>query len=309
MSLGVYLARRLIQMIPVLLGVVFLVFLMLHLVPGDPAIIMAGERASEEQLELMRERLGLNDPLYVQYFRYLGNAVQGDLGESVRNDRPVTTEIFQSRYWITIQLAILSVILSIFLGVTAGVVSAVWRYSLADTVIMLIALFGLSMPNFWLGIMLIFWFSVQLPLLPPAGWGSFAEAVMPVITLGTGGAAVIARMTRSSMLEVINQDYIRTARAKGVREAVVINKHALRNALIPVVTVVGLQFGFFLGGSVLTETVFAINGLGRMMVAAIAARDFPVIQGGVLVASVSFMAVNLIVDVAYKFLNKRIELN
>lgn len=309
MSMGVYLARRLVQMIPVLLGVVFLVFLLLHLVPGDPAIIMAGERASPEQLDLMRDRLGLNDPLYVQYFRYLGNALQGDLGESVRNNRPVTTEIFQSRYWITIQLSIMSVILSILLGVTAGVVSAVWRYSLADTAIMLVALFGLSMPNFWLGIMLIFWFSVQLPWLPPAGWGSLAEAIMPVITLGTGGAAVIARMTRSSMLEVINQDYIRTARAKGVREAVVINKHALRNALIPVVTVVGLQFGFFLGGSVLTETVFAINGLGRMMVGAIAARDFPVIQGGVLVASLSFMAVNLVVDVTYKFLNKRIELS
>lgn len=309
MSIGVYIARRLIQMIPVLLGVVFLVFLMLHLVPGDPAIIMAGERASIEQLELMRERLGLNDPIHVQFLRYLGNALQGDLGQSVRNDRPVTVEIFQSRYWITIQLAITSVLLAIFLGVIAGVVSAVWRYSIADTAIMILALFGLSMPNFWLGIMLIYWFSVQLAWLPAAGWGSVAEAVMPVITLGTGGAAVIARMTRSSMLEVINQDYIRTARAKGVREALVINKHALRNALIPVVTVIGLQFGFFLGGSVLTETVFAINGLGRMMVGAINARDFPVIQGGVLVASLSFMAVNLVVDVTYKFLNKRIDLS
>lgn len=309
MSLGVYLARRLVQMIPVLLGVVFLVFLMLHLVPGDPAIIMAGERASPEQLELMRERLGLNEPLVVQYVEYLGNALTGDLGQSVRNDRPVTQEIFQGRYWTTLQLAGMSVLLAIFIGVTAGVVSAVWRYSVADTVIMLIALFGLSMPNFWLGIMLIFWFSVQIPILPAAGWGDMAQAVLPVITLGTGGAAVIARMTRSSMLEVINQDYIRTARAKGVREAVVISKHALRNALIPVVTVVGLQFGFFLGGSVLTETVFAINGLGRMMVGAISSRDFPVVQGGVLVASVSFMVVNLVVDVTYKFLNKRIELN
>ncbi|MFW5826861.1 MAG: ABC transporter permease [Alkalispirochaeta sp.] len=309
MSVGVYLARRLVQMIPVLLGVVFLVFMLLHLVPGDPAIIMAGERASPEQLELMRERLGLNDPIIVQYGRYLGNALQGDLGVSVRNDRPVTQEIFNQRYGITLQLAGMSVLLAIFIGVTAGVVSAVWRYSIFDTLIMLLALFGLSMPNFWLGIMLIYWFSVQLPVLPAAGWGDMAQAILPVVTLGTGGAAVIARMTRSSMLEVINQDYIRTARAKGVREAVVINKHALRNALIPVVTVVGLQFGFFLGGSVLTETVFAINGLGRMMVAAINARDFPVIQGGVLVASVSFMAVNLVVDVTYKFLNKRIELN
>jgi peptide/nickel transport system permease protein len=257
----------------------------------------------------MREQLGLNDPLHVQYLRYLGNAATGDLGVSVRNDRPVTQEIFSSRYWITMQLAVLSILLAVVIGVTAGVVSAVWRYSLLDTAIMLVALFGLSMPNFWLGIMLIYWFSVQLLWLPAAGWGTIEQAVLPVITLGTAGAAVIARMTRSSMLEVINQDYIRTARAKGVREAIVINKHALRNALIPVVTVVGLQFGFFLGGSVLTETVYAINGLGRLMVSAINARDFPVVQGAVLVASVSFMAVNLLVDVTYRLLNRRIELS
>ena len=309
MSLGVYILRRLLQMIPVLLGVVFLVFLMLHLVPGDPAIVMAGERASPEQLELMRDQLGLNDPLHVQYLRYLGNALQGDLGQSVRNDRPVTEEIFTSRYWITMQLAILSIMLAVFIGITAGVISAVWRNTLIDTAIMLVALFGLSMPNFWLGIMLIFWFSVELLWLPAAGWGTIEQAVLPVITLGTAGAAVIARMTRSSMLEVINQDYIRTARAKGVREAIVINKHALRNALVPVVTVVGLQFGFFLGGSVLTETVYAINGLGRLMVGAISARDFPVVQGAVLVASVSFMFVNLLVDITYRFLNRRIELS
>ncbi len=309
MSLWVYLARRLLQMIPVLLGVVFLVFYMLHLVPGDPAQIMAGERADPAQLERVRERLGLDDPLHIQYVRYLGNAIQGDLGESVRNNRPVTQEVFSARYWITLQLAGMSILLAVFIGLIAGVVSAIWRYSLFDTVIMLIALFGLSMPNFWLGIMLIYWFSVQLSVFPAAGWGTAAQMVLPVITLGTAGAAVIARMTRSSMLEVINQDYIRTARAKGVREAVVIYKHALRNAMIPVVTVVGLQFGFFLGGSVLTETVFAINGLGRLMVSAIYARDFPVIQGAVLVASVSFMVVNLLVDLTYRLLNKRIELS
>ncbi len=308
MSLGIYILRRLLQMIPVLLGVVFLVFSLMHLVPGDPAMIMAGERASPVQLEQMRERLGLNDPLHVQYLRYLGNAASGDLGRSVRNNRPVTQEIFASRYWVTIRLALSSIALAVVLGMTAGVVSAVWRHSLFDTAIMLVALFGLSMPAFWLGIMLIYWFSVQLFWLPAAGWGTFEQAILPVITLGTAGAAVIARMTRSSMLEVINQDYIRTARAKGVREAIVINKHALRNALIPVVTVVGLQFGFFLGGSVLTETVFAINGLGRLMVGAINARDFPVVQGAVLVAAVSFMAVNLIVDITYRFLNKRIVL-
>lgn len=309
MSLSVYIIRRLLQMIPVLLGVVFLVFSMLHIVPGDPAMIMAGEQASPVALERMRERLGLNDPLPVQYVRYLGNALRGDLGESVRNNRSVAEEIFRSRYWITLQLATMSILLAVFIGIIAGIISAVWRHSLFDTAIMLIALFGLSMPSFWLGIMLIFWFSVQLFWLPAAGWGTLPQTVLPVITLGTAGAAVIARMTRSSMLEVINQDYIRTARAKGVRESVVITRHALRNALIPVVTVVGLQFGFFLGGSVLTETVFAINGLGRLMVSAINSRDFPVVQGAVLVESVSFMAVNLIVDITYRFLNKRIELS
>jgi peptide/nickel transport system permease protein len=309
MSLSVYIIRRFFQMIPVLLGVVFLVFSMLHIVPGDPAMIMAGEQASPVALERMRERLGLNDPLPVQYVRYLGNALRGDLGESVRNNRSVAEEIFASRYWITLQLATMSIILAVFIGIVAGIISAVWRHTLFDTVIMLIALFGLSMPSFWLGIMLIFWFSVQLFWLPAAGWGAFSQTVLPVITLGTAGAAVIARMTRSSMLEVINQDYIRTARAKGVRESVVITRHALRNALIPVVTVVGLQFGFFLGGSVLTETVFAINGLGRLMVSAINSRDFPVVQGAVLVASVSFMVVNLLVDITYRFLNKRIELS
>ncbi|GGK16954.1 glutathione ABC transporter permease [Caldalkalibacillus thermarum] len=305
----VYIVRRILQTIPVLMGVVLVVLLLMHLIPGDPAQIIAGESASPERVEQMRERLGLNDPLHIQYLKYLGNAVRGDLGESIRSGRPVTEEIFNSRFRTTVELAVIGTLLSIFIGLIAGIISAVKRYSVWDVSVMLIALFGLSMPNFWLGIMLILWFSVNLGWFPVAGWGTWQHMVLPAITLGTAGAAIIARMTRSSMLEVINQDYIRTARAKGVKEAVVIYKHALRNALIPVVTVVGLQFGSLLGGAVLTEVVFAINGMGRLIVDAIYARDFPVVQGTVLVASVLFVLVNLLVDISYRLLNKRVELN
>ncbi|MDQ0337941.1 peptide/nickel transport system permease protein [Caldalkalibacillus uzonensis] len=312
----IYIVRRILQTIPVLMGVVLIVLLLMHLIPGDPAQIMAGESASPERVEQMRERLGLNDPLHIQYFKYLGNAIQGDLGASIRSGRPVTEEIFNSRFRITVELAVVSMAISIFIGLIAGIISAVKRYSIWDVSVMLIALFGLSMPNFWLGIMLIIWFGIGIDIFgittnwfPVAGWGTWKHMVLPAITLGTGGAAIIARMTRSSMLEVINQDYIRTARAKGVKEAVVIYKHALRNALIPVVTVVGLQFGTLLGGAVLTEVVFAINGMGRLMIDAIGARDFPVVQGTVLVASVLFVAVNLLVDITYRLLNKRVELN
>lgn len=303
-----FIIRRMIQTIPVLIGVTILVFMLIHLIPGDPAQIIAGETASPEQVEQMRERLGLNDPLPVQYFRYVGDAIQGDLGESIRNGRPVTEEI-STRFWTTVELSIYSTILSVFIGLIAGVISATRRYSFSDVAIMIVALFGLSMPNFWLGLMLIQWFSIDLGWFSPSGWGSWQQNVLPVLTLGTGGAAIIARMTRSSMIEVIGQDYIRTARAKGVKERIVIYRHALKNALIPVVTVVGLQFGGMLGGAVLTEQVFAINGMGRLIIDAIRARDFPIVQGTVLVISLLFVLVNLIVDISYRYLNKRIDLD
>lgn len=314
-----YIIRRLLQTIPVLIGVSILVFSLMFLIPGDPAQVMAGEGASEQTVENLREKLGLNDPAYVQYGRFLGNALQADLGNSVRSGRPVMDEI-QARFWITVEVAVYATILAVFLGLIAGIISAVRHYTLTDVSIMIIALFGLSMPNFWLGLLLIQWFALgNLPFgidLPeflkmrPSGWGeSWRQMVLPVITLGTGGAAIIARMTRSSMLEVIGQDYIRTARAKGVSERIVIYRHALKNALIPVVTVIGLEFGGFLGGAVLTETIFAINGMGRLAIDAIRQRDFPVVQGTVLVISFLFVLVNLLVDISYKFLNKRIDLN
>lgn len=303
-----FLSKRLIQTIPVLIGVTVLTFSMILLIPGDPAQIIAGEAASPAQLELVRERLGLNDPIPVQYWDYVTGLLRGDMGTSVRSGRDVSTEVF-GRLAPTIELAFYSTLLAVFIGLIAGVISAVKRYSLTDSVIMFGALFGLSMPNFWLGLMLIQWLVIGQGWFQASGWGSPQQMILPVITLGTAGSAIIARMTRSSMLEVIDMDYIQTARAKGVNERMVIYRHALKNAMVPVVTVVGLQFGSLLGGAVLTETVFAINGLGRLIIYAIRARDFPIVQGGVLVFSFMFVFVNILVDILYRFLNKRIDLN
>lgn len=310
-----YIIRRLLQTIPVLIGVSLLVFSLIHLIPGDAAQVIAGEGASEQTVEQIREKLGLNEPLHVQHGTYVGNVLQGDFGESIRSGRPVSEEI-SSRFWVTVELAVYATILAVFIGIIAGVISAVRHSTWVDTTVMILALFGLSMPNFWLGLMLIQWFAIGSEWLPefltmrPSGWGdTWRQMVLPVIALGTGGAAIIARMTRSSMLEVIGQDYIRTARAKGVSERVVVYRHALKNALIPVVTVIGLEFGAFLGGAVITETIFAINGMGRLTIQAIQERNFPVVQGTVLVISLLFVLVNLVVDISYRFLNKRIDLN
>jgi peptide/nickel transport system permease protein len=303
-----FIVRRLIQTIPVVLGVTILVFSLMHLIPGDPAQIMAGEAAPDAQVEAIRERLGLNDPLHVQYGKYMSNLLQGDLGQSIRSSRPVVDEI-KARYWTTMQLAIYSMALSVFIGLIAGIVSAVRKYSLLDSLLMIIALFGLSMPNFWLGLMLIKYVAIELVLVPPSGWGTWQQSILPIIALGTAGAAIIARMTRSSMLDVINQDYIRTARAKGLKERIVIYKHSLKNALIPVVTVVGIEIGLLLSGTVITETVFAINGMGRLVIDAIRSRDFPLVQGIVLVYALTFVVVNMLVDISYRYLNKRIDIN
>ncbi|MGN8645796.1 ABC transporter permease [Gracilibacillus sp. HCP3S3_G5_1] len=303
-----FIVRRIIQLIPVLLGVTIIVFSLMHLTPGNPAQIIAGENAPKETIEQIENRLGLNEPIPVQYFNFLKNAVMLEFGNSWRTSLPVGQELWP-KFWVTFELAVYSTIFSIFLGLLAGIISAVRQYSFADVGIMLVALFGLSMPNFWFGLMLMQWFSIQLGWLPPTGWGSPQQVILPVITLGTMGAAVVARMTRSSMLDVISQDYIRTARAKGLKEKVVIYRHALKNALIPVVTVIGLQFGSLLAGAVLTESVFAINGMGKLIVDRILARDFPVVQASVLVIAVVFVFVNLLVDISYKFLNKRINMD
>jgi peptide/nickel transport system permease protein len=303
-----YIFRRLIEIIPVIFGVTLVVFLIMQMVPGDPAVILAGEGASKEAINQLRTELGLNRPLYVQYGEYIMNVFQGDLGQSLKSQQPVIQEIM-TRLPITIELAFYSILITIVLGMTAGIISAVRPYSATDISVMIIALLGISLPSFFMGLLSIYLFSVKLQLLPVAGWDSLLHIILPAFTLGIGGAAIVARMTRSSMLEVVRQDYIRTARAKGLKGFAIIYKHALRNALIPVITVVGLQFGALLGGTVLIESVFAINGLGRMIVDSIRTRDLPMVQGGVLVASLVFVIVNLFVDVLYRFFNKRIELN
>ncbi|MFE6166722.1 nickel ABC transporter permease [Viridibacillus arvi] len=303
-----FILKRLAQIIPVIFGVTIVVFLIVQMVPGDPAIILAGEGASNETVEELRENLGLNEPLYQQYLSYISNVFQGDFGNSLKNNQPVLDEIM-IRLPITIELAIYSILITVVIGLIAGIISATRPYSISDISVMVVALLGISLPSFWLGLLLMYFFSVKLQLLPVAGWDSFANIILPAVTLGAGGAAIVARMTRSSMLEVVGQDYIRTARAKGLKERVIVYKHALRNALIPVITVVGLQFGSLLGGTVLVESVFAINGLGRMIVDAIRTRDLPMVQGGVLVASLIFVFVNLLVDIMYKVFNKRIDLS
>ncbi|MEX0414826.1 nickel ABC transporter permease [Bacillus sp. C30] len=303
-----FIFRRMLQLIPVLFGVVFVVFLIMQMVPGDPALLIAGEGASKETVEQIRHQLGLDKPFIMQYFSYIGNILQGDFGVSIRSNRPVLDEVL-IRLPITIELALCSIVITVVIGMIAGIISATKQYSWTDVSIMIIALLGVSLPSFWFGLMLIFYFSVQFQIFPVSGWGTWMHMILPALTLGASGAAIVARMTRSSMLDVIRQDYIRTARAKGVKERVVIYKHALRNALIPVITVVGLQFGALLGGTVLVESVFAINGLGRLIVDAIRMRDLPMLQGGVLIASVIFVLVNLIVDILYRYFNKRIELN
>lgn len=303
-----FIAKRLVQIIPVILGVTLVVFLIMQMVPGDPAAVLAGEGASQETIEQYREDLGLNRPLIEQYVTYVGNVFQGDFGNSLKNKQPVLDEILL-RLPITMELAFYSILITIILGLVAGIISAMKPYSVRDVSVTVIALLGISVPSFWLGLLLMYLFSVKLQWLPVAGWDGPLNIILPAVTLGVGGAAIVARMTRSSMLDVIGQDYIRTARAKGLREYIVIYKHALRNALIPVITVVGLQFGSLLGGTVLVESVFAINGLGRMIVDAIRTRDLPMVQGGVLVASLVFVFVNLLVDVMYRAVNKRIDLN
>lgn len=304
----IYVLRRLLQMIPVMLGVTIVVFLIMQLVPGDPARMLAGEGASPDQIAAIRESLGLNKPLIQQYFTYLSHVVQGDLGKSIVTNSPVLEEILV-RLPTTVELAVASILVAVTLGLLAGIVSATKQNSWADMSIMVVALIGVSMPSFWMGLMLMYYFSVELGWFPVAGWGSMAHVVLPAITLGSGGAAIIARMTRASMLEVIRQDYIRTARAKGVSEFKIIFKHALKNALIPIITVVGLQFGALLGGTVLTESVFAINGVGQLIINAIRTRDLPMVQGTVLMISIIFMLVNMGVDILYRAVNKRVDLD
>lgn len=302
-----FLARRLLQLIPVLIGVSVAVFAMIHLIPGDPAEMVAGIDASQEDVDRVRARLGLDRPLIQQYLIFVGNALSGDFGISFRTGQPVLEEIVP-RFYNTLILGVAALVVSVFVGLLSGVISAVWKHSVFDNVSLLIALIGLSMPSFFLGLLLLMYFSLHLGWFPMSGMGDWRNLVLPAITLGTPSAAVVARMTRSSLIDVLHQDYIRTARAKGLAEFTVINSHAVRNALIPVITVVGLQMGYLLGGAVVTEAVFAWPGIGRLTVQAILARDFPVIQASVLLLAVTFVAVNFLTDMLYRVFDPRIKL-
>lgn len=290
---------------PVLLGVSLASFGLLQLVPGDPALILAGEEATEEVLARIRHEHGLDRPLPVQFAVYVRNILRGNLGVSIQSRQPVSTLIAQ-RFPLTLKLACLAILVSALLGVIAGVIAATRRNSAFDLAALLGSLIGISLPIFWLGLLMILVFAVKLRWFPAGGSGTVAHLVLPAIVLGASSSAVIARMTRASMLEVLRQDYVRTARAKGVRERVVIFRHALKNAMVPILTVFGLEFGYNLSGAVLTETVFSLPGVGRLIVEAIFARDYPVVQGGILVVATTFVMVNLLTDIAYAFFNPRI---
>jgi len=331
-----YIIRRILILIPTLLGVTIIVFVMLHMTPGDPAELLLGERATEETLVELREHLGLNEPLYVQYGMFMKRLMKGDLGETIWTRQKVWTEVKQ-RFPATIELTLVALSIACFFGIIFGIISATKQYSIFDYVSMLGALAGVSMPIFWLGLIFMLIFSLNLGWLPISGrlsididleiitnfyildailtrnWAALKDAlwhiIMPAVTLSTIPMAIVARMTRSAMLEVLRQDYIKTAKAKGLSNFIVTFKHALRNALIPVVTTVGLQFGVALGGAILTETIFAWPGVGKWMYDAVMQRDYMVIQGGTLFIAAVFIIINLCVDVLYAIINPRISVN
>ena len=300
-----YLLKRLFGLIPTLVIVAILVFWFVHLLPGDPARLAAGPDADEKTVALVRADLGLDRPLHTQFIRFFGNAVRGDFGKSVRTKRPVSVEI-RDRFMPTLWLTLTSMFWSVLFGMGIGIASAIWRNRTPDRAGMTLAVSGISFPPFALGMLLMEVFAVWLGWVPAIGADSWRNYILPSITLGAGVAAVMARFTRSSVIDVLQEDFVRTARAKGVRESMVVGKHTLRNALIPVVTMMGLQFGFLLGGSIVVETVFNWPGLGRLLVDAVTMRDYPVIQAEVLLFSLEFILINLVVDMAYAVINPTI---
>lgn len=294
-------------MIPVLIGVIIIVFTLLYFSPGNPAAIILGQEASPEKIAALEKEMGLDQPFLVRLFTYISNVVTRlDLGTSFRTKTPVIDEIF-SRIGITLRLTLISMVIGTILGIAAGIISAVKQYSLTDKITTLVSLFGISTPSFWLALMLILVFAVNLHWFPVSGSYGFKYWVLPTFTLGLQAGGIVMRMTRSSMLEVIRQDYIRTARAKGQTEWVVVMKHALRNALIPIITVIGNQTGVLVGGAILVESVFSMPGLGKYMLNGINNRDYPAVQGTVLVISFMYIVLMLIVDISYSFVDPRIK--
>ena len=308
-----YVVRRLLLAIPVMLLVATATFLLLHMTPGDPVAVLLGPDATTQQIAELRRELGLNDPIYVQYGRWVAGALSADLGQSIFLNRPVTTAIFE-RLAPTAQLSILASLVAVVIGLSLGILSAVRHGTALDLGAMLIAMIGISMPTFWLGLNLIFIFAVSFRLLPPQGyqplheglWDNLSRMILPAITLGAGQGAFLARITRSVVLETLREDYVRTARAKGLSERRVLLGHVLRNGLIPITTVIGLTFAILMGGAVVTEQVFNIPGIGRLLIQAVLRRDFPLIQGIVLFIAFVYVLINLLIDILYAFLDPRI---
>lgn len=300
-----YIARRLIALIPILLGASILIFLVMRMIPGDPARQALGPEATGDQVAVLREEWRLDDPLPLQYAAWLERAIEGDLGRSTVSRVPVTEELM-NRFPATLQLTIASMAVAIVFGMLFGVASAVRHNSLIDRASMLVALLGICTPTFWLGLILLLIFSVNLQWFPSTGAGGISHLVLPAVTLGVSAAAVIARVTRSSMIEVFSEDFVRTARAKGLAERIVVGRHALKNAMIPIITILGLEFGGLLAGSVVTETVFAYPGIGQLLINSINNRDFPIVQGALLLFAIQFVIINLIVDLLYARFDPRI---
>jgi len=301
-----YLVKRILLLIPVLFGVAMLIFSIVHLAPGDPAQTMLGANATQEEISALRISLGLERPLYVQFAIFVGNAMRGDLGKSIITNDSVLREIFL-RLPATCTLAALGLLFALALGIPLGMIAAIKQNTLADAICSFVALAAFSIPNFWLALMLMLLFSVMFPILPSSGLGDWRNLLLPTVVVGGQFMAIIARMTRSSMLEVIRQDYIKTARAKGLPYKLVLMRHSFSNVLIPVITIAGLSFGQALGGIVITETVFSIPGTGRFLVDAIRAHDYPVVQGGILFFAFFVGCVNLVVDMLYAFVDPRIK--
>lgn len=306
-----YIAKRLLMLIPVLIGATFLVFFIMDLSPEDPAIVILGAEASQESIDQLHEELGLDDPLIVRYGSFVKDLLRGDLGQSYKNKMDVMSQLME-KLPNTILLAFSGMVVAVILGIPVGIISAKWQYSIFDNIAMIVTLILAASPAFWMGLILVIVFSLNLGIFPSAGMGTgladgLRSLVLPAFTLGGSTAALVARTTRSSMLEVIHQDYIDTAKAKGLRESVITTRHELKNALIPIVTAVGLQFGVLLGGSVMTESVFSWPGIGRFVVESIKAKDIPCVLGSVVMLSIMFTFVNLFVDILYAFIDPRIK--
>ncbi len=300
-----YLVRRFAEGVLTVFGLSLLVFVSLHLAPGDPAALIAGNQAREEELVVIRQRYGLNDPLPVQYVNWAARVMRGDFGTSHWGERPVGPDLARA-FPISMSLALGGLAVAVAVGIPVGVLAAVRRDGVVDLSIMGLAVAGMSMPVFWIALLLILLFSLRLGVLPSSGWGTLSHAILPVFSVSLASLALLARMTRSLMVELLLEDFVRTARAKGLASRIVFYKHALRNALPPLVTVIGLRLGLLVGGAVITETVFAVPGLGRMIVQAVNQRDFPVVQGGVLLIAVAVIVVNFAVDMVYLLLDPRI---